>query len=154
VLGFTPGQKGTQIDTALSAFDAQWGFGGVWARSERQISNIAQGSNGSDAFVQNAFNPAIQGFGLLAPQGGATAGQSFPMSTTVGVVKRNATAGITSFSYDLNYARNNPTGFSSINPSWSGAINLAIEQPLLQGAGVEFNRAPILIARAGMEQSV
>jgi len=153
VLGFTPGEQGTLIDTALSNFDAQIGFGGAWSRTERQISNLAQGTS-RDAFVQNAFGPTAQGTGTTLTTGAATDGSSIPAVNVFGIQKRNATGGISSFSYDLDYARNNPSGFSSVNPSWNSILTFGIQQPLLQGAGVEFNRAPILIARAGMEQSV
>ena len=155
VLGFTPGVQGTRIDTALANFDAQIGFGGAWSRTERQISNLAQG-NGSqrDAFVQNAFGPTAQGTGTTITTGAATDGNALPAVNVFGIEKRNATGGISSFSYDLNYTRTDPVGFSSVNPAWNGTLSLGIQQPLLQGAGVEFNRAPILIARAGMEQSV
>jgi outer membrane protein TolC len=155
VLGFTPGERGTQIDTALSNFDANIGFGGAWSRTERQISNLAQaGGADRDAFVQNAFGATAQGTGQTLTTGGATDGSGIPAVNVFGLTKRNATGGISRFSYDLDYQRNNPAGFSQVNPSWNGTISLGIEQPLLQGAGVEFNRAPILIARAGMEQSV
>jgi outer membrane protein TolC len=155
VLGFTPGESGTRIDTALSSFDAQIGFGGAWSRTERQISNLAQGGGlNTDAFVQNAFGPTFQGTGTTLTTGGATDGNAIPALDVFGLAKRNATGGITRFSYNLDYQRSNPAGFSQVNPSWNGTATVAIEQPLLQGAGVEFNRAPILIARAGMEQSV
>jgi outer membrane protein TolC len=155
VLGFTPGERGTQIDTALSAFDAQIGFGGQWARTERQISNLAQGAGTiRDAFVQNAFGTSAGGFGRSITSGAATDGPGLPVVNLFGLSKRNATGGVSSFSYDLDYTRNNPTGFASINPAWNSSITMGVDQPLLQGAGVEFNRAPILIARAGMEQSI
>jgi outer membrane protein TolC len=155
VLGFTPGEQGTRIDTALASFDAQIGFGGAWSRTERQISNLAQGSGSQrDAFVQNAFGPTAQGTGQSVTTGAATDGNALPAINVFGIQKRNATGGISSFSYDLNYTRTDPVGFSSVNPAWDGTLSLGLQQPLLQGAGVEFNRAPILIARAGMEQSV
>lgn len=81
--------------------------------------------------------------------------QSIPGANVFEVFKRNATGGTTRLNYTINYRNQQPIGgFTLINPVWTQTAQASFQQPLLQGAGVEFNRAPILIARANFEQSV
>ena len=138
VLGFTPGERGTRIDTALANFDrrsASAAFGR--GRNARSATSPKGAGHKRDAFVQNAFGPTAQGTGTTLTTGAATDGNALPAVNVFGIEKRNATGGISSFSYDLNYTRTDPVGFSSVNPAWNGTISLGIQQPLLQGAGVE-----------------
>ncbi len=45
------------------------------------------------------------------------------------------------------------TFFRSVNPQYTTRLEFSVSQPLLRGAGVEFNRAPIVIARIQSDQS-
>ncbi|HVJ82020.1 MAG TPA: TolC family protein [Planctomycetia bacterium] len=155
-LGYQPGEQGTRIDAALSAFDAQFGFGGAWSRTERQVSSLVQNfGTQRDAFVQKAFGTPAGGFGDNLTGGGATdGGPGIPNIGMIDIGKRNATGGVTRFSYNMDYQKSDPAGFAAVNPSWTGTAAIAIQQPVLQGAGVEFNRSQILIARANFEQSI
>jgi outer membrane protein len=64
--------------------------------------------------------------------------QFFPTGTTV-----TASTSASRFS-DIN---------SAINPAWSPSLNLFFNQPLLKNRGLFVNRAPIVIAQRGLQQS-
>src|SRR5207302_10525265 len=70
----------------------------------------------------------------------------------VGVSKRNVTAGTLRLDFADNVARFHP-GPAPLNPQSRSALTLSYTQPLLQGAGVEVNVAPIVIARINTERS-
>lgn len=157
-LGFRPGESGTVIDLRLSAFDAYISAGGAWSYNEQQVlSNIQVIGTGQTALSQRLFGGAQAGYGVSATQGGATQDifSSLPGQELIGIYKRNATGGLTRLTYTLDYQNIFPVNiFTQVNPAWRGAVNVGFEQPLLQGAGVEYNRAPIMIARANYEQSI
>lgn len=165
-LAYQPAEAGTAIDLALSRFDAVLQAGLSWSRQDRPVANNFQTfGTGQNAVQRDLFGASV--FGGVGSVGsnltsGAETTQSsvYPLQGTPGnsileLAKRNATGGVTTLSYNLSYDRQQPaSSFLLINPSWGTDLNLSIEQPLLQGAGVEFNRAPILIARAQHEQSI
>jgi outer membrane protein TolC len=159
-LGYQPGEAGTVIDSQLSAFDAFFELGGGWSRQDRQVStNIQTFGTGRTAVQQDLFGTQVGqgGFGVNSTLGGATqdALSTVPGADVLGISKRNAAGGLTRFSYGLDYVRTDPVSqFILVNPSWRSYVDFRVEQPLLQGAGVEHNRAPILIARANHEQSI
>lgn len=163
-LGYQPAEQGTQIDAALARFDAFISAGAGWARTDRQVANNFQTfGTGQNAVTSDLFGDSIfggvsgAGFnGVSATSGGAAQEPtSIPSNDVFSISKRNAAGGLTSLTYSFSYSRQEPaSSFLLLNPSWGSDLNLRIEQPLLQGAGVEFNRAPILIARAQHEQSI
>ncbi len=162
-----PGQAGALVQFQLSQFDATVSAGGQWSRSNIPLNSaVANAGAGTasilvDAFGQNANaflgTGSVGGFGLNATTGGATSDvlQSLPGQNLFEIFKRNATGGLTSINYSLGYNRQSPIGaFTLVNPAWTSEVEASIVQPLLQGAGVEFNRAQVLVARANQEQSV
>lgn len=159
-LGFQPAEAGTQIERALSVFDTTFELGNAWARTDQQVTNNVQTfGTGRNVLQQNlAGSPVGQNaFGVNSTAGGATqdVNQTIPGGETISLTKRNATGGQTSINYTLDYTRTNPVSqFVAVNPAWRNVVSVEFEQPLLQGAGVEFNRAPILIARANQEQAI
>jgi outer membrane protein len=70
--------------------------------------------------------------------GSVSISQFFPTGTTV-----TASTSASRFS-DIN---------SAINPAWSPSLNLFFNQPLLKNRGLFINRAPIVIAQRGLQQS-
>jgi outer membrane protein TolC len=70
----------------------------------------------------------------------------------LGITKKFVTGGTASF--ELSDVRNRfRDTFSVLNPQAQSAATLSFTQPLLQGAGVEANIAPIVIARINTERS-
>lgn len=157
VLRYQPGIAGTSVDTELAAFDAFFEMGGGWGETDRQVANLVQTfGSAQNALRQNLFGGAA-GFGRNTTTGAATqdGGGGVPGDNLIGFSKRNAAGGTTSINYALSYSRANPISvFTAVNPTWTSEVRLGIEQPLLQGAGVEFNRSRILIARAQQQLAV
>jgi outer membrane protein TolC len=70
----------------------------------------------------------------------------------LGITKKLVTGGTASFEFSDVRNRFRDT-FSVLNPQAQSAATLSFTQPLLQGAGVEANIAPIVIARINTERS-
>jgi outer membrane protein TolC len=76
--------------------------------------------------------------------------QSYDMN--LGVSKVNSLGGTASLAVDVNPTRTRD-GLLPLNPQTRSSIQLSYTQPLLQGAGVRVNLAPIVIARLNTERS-
>ncbi|SDR67472.1 TolC family protein [Opitutus sp. GAS368] len=101
------------------------------------------GSNWQKAVQESpsALFSTTTGLGGAKPQ---TDNQSTSFSLTQPVI----TGGTLTANYSL--ARNaSNTVQALINPSYNGLVSLNLSQPLLQGAGVDYNRATIQIAQLG-----
>ena len=160
VLGYQPGEAGTNIELALAEFDTVFEFGGGWSRNEQQVSNAVQTiGTDSNAITTKSFGGQV-GFGAntsggAATQPGGVGGQVIPGANTFGITKKNATGGITSVEYRLDYTNTRPVNaFTAVNPAWNNRVEFRFDQPLLQGAGVEFNRSNVLIARSNHTQQI
>jgi outer membrane protein TolC len=70
----------------------------------------------------------------------------------LGVSKRNVLGGVATLDFVDDVDRQFP-GPAPLNPRERSALTLSYEQPLLQGAGLEYNLAPIIIARINTERS-
>jgi outer membrane protein TolC len=70
----------------------------------------------------------------------------------VGLSKRNVLGGTVGFTLDDNNARFRP-GLFPLNPQQQSSLALTYTQPLLKGAGVSANVAPIVIARIDTERT-
>lgn len=152
VLRYLPAEAGTLLDSQLARFDATVGMGGTWGRTDQDSNTRNVPPIRFDLFGRDAG-----GFGIQSTSGGATEDGFTPAlgANLLEVLKRNATGGLTGIGFAVDYTRQRPDlGVSRFEPRWFSEINLTWQQPLLQGAGVEFNRSPLLIARAGMEQSI
>jgi outer membrane protein TolC len=166
--GTQPGQADAVVALQLSQFDAFWSLGGEWSRSNTPLNtNVATVGTGQNAIIVDSFGSGggngsflglgSGGFGSNTTSGGATQdiNSTLPGRNLFEIFKRNATGGTTRLSYALGYSRQNQVGtFTTLNPAWTSEATVGIEQPFLQGAGVEFNRAQIMIARSNFEQSV
>ncbi|MFN0055523.1 MAG: TolC family protein [Planctomycetales bacterium] len=151
VVGYLPAEAGTAVESQLSAFDPVFEVGSAW----RKLHGPA--TIGFPESVTDQYFNGPAGYGLNATNGISTLNgfSQIPGSNTVGLFKRNATGGLTRLSTSADYTSQTPgsnTGLS-FNPQWNTRLTLGLEQPLLQGAGVEFNRAPILIARSAQKQA-
>jgi Outer membrane efflux protein len=104
----------TGEEAALSAFDANFFASSFYEKNDRGINNSFFGINGN--FQQD-------------------------LSTSqIGINKRSATGGLFSFRQVSIYDRNNQLSNRFIPYSWETYSEAQIRQPLLQGAGTEFNR--------------
>ena len=103
-------------EAALSAFDAQFSTSVFWERNERPV-NV---SGGFTTFIAPALQQDLGSFSSQLSKT-TSSGGTFALQHLV--------------DYDYN---NNP---SNLFPSaWETSISATFRQPLLQGAGVEFNR--------------
>jgi outer membrane protein TolC len=106
--------------------------------------------------VRNTFNrfetpPAV--FDPAAPALARITGSSIDnYELGLGISKRLATGGIVGFDF-ADFRDRFRNEFSPLNPRARTAATLSLTQPLLQGAGIEPNIAPIIIARINTERS-
>jgi len=104
----------TGEEAALSAFDANFFASSFYEKNDRGINNSFFGINGN--FQQD-------------------------LSTSqIGINKRSATGGLFSVRQVSVYDRNNQLSNQFIPLSWETYSEAQVRQPLLQGAGTEFNR--------------
>lgn len=73
-------------------------------------------------------------------------------SNSTGVTKLNALGGTTGLTWNWNDRRFRPQ-FNPLNPQSDNSTTLSYTQPLLKGAGIRANMAPIVIARINTEAS-
>lgn len=101
-------------EAALSAFDANFFVNNYFERNDRGLNNQFFGTNGQ--FKQDLN------------------------TTQAGVSKRSATGGFYVFRNVTAYDRNNQLSNRFPFDSWETYVEAEARQPLLQGAGTEFNR--------------
>ncbi|MBA4137951.1 MAG: TolC family protein [Opitutus sp.] len=70
----------------------------------------------------------------------------------VGVSQRFYTGTVASVSSKLDRTDRNPL-FTSINPAYNADLTLSLRQPLLAGAGLRVNRAPLERAKIGLDRA-
>ena len=126
-----------------------------------RIQTIAA-TQAKDAVVitQAAYDPvfganwqrAVQQSPVVLYSTSSTVGGSKPTSdnqgTTVTLTQPVITGGTITANYALTRNASN-TVQTLLNPSYNGLASINISQPLLQGAGVDYNRATIQIAQLG-----
>ena len=170
VYSMQPGQAGSGIEARLAEFDAYFSVGGDWGRSNTPLtSSVNVAGSGQSSLVTNTFGNSTfsgtsltggissAGFGTNTTTGGATQDTplSLPGQDLMDIVKKTATGGTAQLSYGLGYTRQSRIGlFTLVNPAWNSVVTASVRQPLLQGGGVEYNRANIQIARANYDQSI
>lgn len=101
-------------EAALSAFDANFFVNNYFENNDRALNNQFFGVNG---LFQQELN-----------------------TTQTGLSKRSATGGFFAFRNVTVYDRNNQLSNRFPFDSWETYLEAEIRQPLLQGAGTEFNR--------------
>ena len=119
----------TQVQVSESVFDPQFLVRMFWNRTDEPTGVT--------------FGP-----GIPVPNERDTA--NFAASIT----KRLVTGGTASVQFLTGYLFFPRGGlFRSLNPQYTTNVEFAVSQPLLRGGGIEFNRAPIVIARIRSDQS-
>jgi outer membrane protein TolC len=127
---YDPAIVNTTVDQARAAFDPVITANNTFSRSEvpAAISDPT-----------NPLNTIITG----------TRVDNYDLG--LGITKKTATGGTLGLNYADNVART--AGFAPLNPQARSAMTLSYSQPLLQGAGVDVNLAPIVIAQLNTERS-
>jgi outer membrane protein TolC len=128
---YDPAITNTTIDEARAAFDPVVTANNTFSRSEvpAAVSDPA-----------NPFNTLITG----------TRVDNYDLG--LGVTKKTITGGSFGLNVADNVARFNP-GPAPLDPQARSSVTLSYTQPLLQGAGVDVNLAPIVVARLNTERS-
>jgi outer membrane protein TolC len=119
VLAMDPAIVGSNIESALSRFDARWITSATWQKTDQPVSSgITSFSNGDTAAISSGIYKPL-------PSGGL--------------------AGIT---YSMNYTLlSQPpliNSTSTVNPAYQPKLQFLYEQPLLQYFGVEINQISAL----------
>ena len=121
----------TTIDQQRAQFDPNLRLNNTWNQTETPSS---------------AFDP-------LNPLNAVIGGnQNEGYALDFGLTQRNLTGGTASLGVNANSNRINP-GPTPLNPTDRTATELSYTQPLLQGAGRDVNRVPIVLARIDTERS-
>lgn len=111
-LAFSDPRQGEEA--ALSAFDANFFVNNYFERNDRGLNNQFFGNNGE---FQQDLN-----------------------TTQTGISKRSATGGFFAFRNVTAYDRNNQLSNRFPFDSWETYVEAEARQPILQGAGTQFNR--------------
>jgi outer membrane protein TolC len=128
---YDPAISNTQIDDARAIFDPVLKVNNTW----------------------NRFETPRAAFSALDPTGTRIFGTRLDQYTLgAGLEKRTVTGGIAKLEYSDSVSRIQP-GIFPLNPEERSALTLSYAQPLLQGASVAANVAPIVIARINTERS-
>lgn len=118
VLALDPAIQATDIEIALSKFDALWATQMTWNKTDRPVGTVldsfqAQGSG------QNALNITNANFAS-------------------GLIKPLPTGGVAGITFSTNYELSNLQ--QRVNPAYRPVLQFEFEQPLLRGAGVAINQ--------------
>jgi outer membrane protein TolC len=128
---YDPAIVNTTIDEARAGFDPVVTASNAFTRSEQPAAI-------SDPI--NPFNTIISG----------TRVDNYDLG--LGITKKTITGGTLGLNVADNVARFNP-GPAPLNPQARSSVTLSYTQPLLQGAGVAVNLAPIVVAQLNTERS-
>jgi outer membrane protein TolC len=128
---YDPAISATDIDDARSVFDPTLFINNNWIRTEQPRGVFAP---------QSPTGARILG----------TRADDYDLS--LGLSQRSLLGGTAMFEHATNIGRFTP-GLFPLNPEQRSATTLSYTQPLLRGAGVTANAAPIVIARINTERS-
>ncbi len=113
-----PAVIGSNVDLALSRFDAIWNTSMTWTTTDQPIGTPLQtfqaGSSGVGAVVQ----------------------EQATFSSTL--VKPLPTGGLAGITFNLPYTQTNLP--ARVNPAYQPQLQFSFEQPLLRGYGIEINQ--------------
>ena len=121
----------TGIDQERAAFDPQLNVNNSWNKLEEPFARPVLGDPTQSEIRAIRDDRHLFDFGLA---------------------QRNLTGGTAGLSVNNNSNRFG-SGFFPLNPQARSAVEMNYTQPLLRGAGVAVNRAPIVLARIDVERS-
>lgn len=113
VLALTPALSGSNVEAALSRFDAHWISLMTWNVTDSLLQGLASFSNGTTATGSTSVVKGLASGGFI--------------STTLGE------------NYQLLSQPPTTGGFSILNPLYTSSITVGFEQPLWRNAGVRIN---------------
>jgi outer membrane protein TolC len=116
VQALNPANIATDIEAALSRFDAHWVSSMTWNTTDRPVGTAL------DVFQAQATN--------------AIRTQAAELSSTL--LKPLPTGGVAGITFDTQYQLTNLP--ARVNPSYTPSVTFQFEQPLLQGFGVDVNQ--------------
>ncbi len=116
VFAFDPALQATEIEEALSKFDARWQTSMVWNKIDRPIGTALETFQ---AFGQNEILQDTASF-------------------ETDLIKPLPTGGLAGITYRTDYELSNLN--PRVNPAYRPSLEFSFEQPLLQGAGVAINQ--------------
>ncbi|MDG2382939.1 MAG: TolC family protein [Pirellulaceae bacterium] len=128
---FDPAIANTAVDRAQSRFDPTFDTRQDFLRNERPFAELA---------------PLDPGRALFD----ATRNDLYDM--TAGITKRSSTGAETSVRIDTDRSRISPVP-GVLNPQSRPTLSMGALQPLLQGAGVDVNLVPVVLARIETDRS-
>ncbi len=121
-----------------------------------QIENSSFALINSKAPFDPALTSSFNAFRFLSPQytqlGGAPTLSQLTQTTQMGLTQTLETGTNYQVSFNANKFSSN-SSFNIFNPAISTNFSFTFTQPLLKGAGLFVNRAPIVIAQRGLKQS-
>lgn len=120
VLALEPAIVGTDIETALSKFDARWVTSMTWSNTDRPV-----------ATSQDTFQAGGLGSNINTIQ----TNDSTVAST---LLKPLPTGGVAGITFRTDYELTNLP--ARVNPSYRPNLQFQLDQPLLQGFGVDINQ--------------
>ena len=130
---YDPAISNTQIDVQRGRFDPR-------IESQNDFSHFEQ----PQAQALPPIGPPVTSF--------ITGNQNDQFRSTTGLAKTNVLGGTGSVNYDINPFRTDAFGLP-LNSQTTTATDMRMTQPILQGFGPAFNRAPIVLARIDTERS-
>jgi outer membrane protein TolC len=123
VLALDPARTGTNIDEALSKFDARFIASANWTYTDQPSGNPA-----------TAIQQIGQSGRNLLP--GVTTARD---TVTASMLKPLPTGGVAGITFSTQYTNTN-SPIQRINPSYAPTLQFQFEQPLLQNFGIEINQ--------------
>src|SRR5262249_11186183 len=129
---YDPAITNTTVDQQQGVFDPTLTANNTWSKTSLPTA---------------VFNP-------LDPRGASIFGdivQQYKLDTTLS--KKTITGGMVRLGFSDMVSHVEPSALSPLNPENQHATTLSLTQPLLQGAGVAANLAPIVVARINTERS-
>ncbi|MBI3408660.1 MAG: TolC family protein [Planctomycetes bacterium] len=131
---YDPAISNTQIDKARGVFDPNLNIKNIWHRTESPTAF----ADFTTPFGVSIIGPRTDEYDL-----------------SVGVSKKNVLGGTLGFDFADTHSRFQTIlpGLFTLNPQNVTNSTLSYTQPLMQGAGIAANMAPIVIARLNTERS-
>ncbi len=123
-----------------------------FSTEQAKDSIIIDQSDYDPTFSLSSQKSETQNASRTNPSTGATAGGSYSNNETtlLSVSEKIITGGTLSANSNLDRNRDVPSS-EWINPAYTSDVSLSLTQPLLQGAGIDYNRAAIKRAKLGAQ---